>query len=830
METLALFSLEVVIEKLYVPGVICRIPSIVCKLLDFPVLTINLIDAKSADKMRKTLTADPLWPIPSQFDCLKDLEDTFVFKRGKSCLFKMSPENLTHHLCNVPLYLLVLDSFPDTPKVLGSVSLPLDTAVKRVCSEFEEDRFNVPKVFANKGVLRIYSLMGKEIGYMTIGYRLLCLGSTLLTHITEKESKDTADTVYSCSTNENDWENKVDAKKSVEIQTENRDPSQQYSSPTVDSDKPVSGREATIQDEEVESNITAEKDVSIYLCEPSEKENLTQNNIENNENSNITQKNIENTEDSEKLLERVKESANENTFFEHYHPPPMFYHNDGKPSFHIPVPSHEELNQLYMHKADGESDIFDEDIQSDFKEPQPTKSDSSLPLPFVQNNTSDEYTFESKFPLLTGILKELSSVDIPSLTSQICCSIKEQTTCKNYLSEGTQTSKKDTLAEKMKKAMLKQGSSATYRDWIRTTPRITSTKSLLRYGLTRTYTLRLEKIRSQKEESAKKEAGRIGQKARFVSVMKNVSDTKAVVEEKQLIDTARTPEVEVEIPDEKSFKTHETVTIKEDKILIEEEQVVHLEKDHESLKEESIITSLSIEEKKSVKISQASVSTAGSVNKDDDEERSSNVADNVSENHEEPDSGSAEEIPNIQNEVEASKDSQIEDFKAQIENFKAQMKEVIGSDANSVSHDSTYKSDREETSTIDTISSEEDITDEEFVPKKITEPFSKLEKMKSSTEDHDNVSVDSKISQILFPTERSSKRVLPMLNRESINTESVSSYKPSDENIWWHTSGDQEVEEYSDDFSSSSSTKSKASIEQPKNILRSENKLGYTIW
>ncbi|XP_014780855.1 microtubule-associated protein 10 [Octopus bimaculoides] len=820
METLALFSLEVVIEKLYVPGVTCRIPSIVCKLLDFPVLTINLIDAKSADKMRKTLTADPLWPIPSQFDCLKDLEDTFVFKRGKSCLFKMSPENLTHHLCNVPLYLLVLDSFPDTPKLLGSVSLPLDTAVKRVCSEFDEDRFNVPKVFANKGLLRIYSLMGKEIGYMTVGYRLLCLGSTLLTHITEKEPKDTADTVYS-STNENDRENKVDAKKSVEIQTENRDPGQQYSSSTVDSDKPVSGREATIQDEEVQSNITAEKEVSIYLCEPSEKENLTQNNIENNENSNKTQKNIENTEDSEKILERIKESANENTFFEHYHPPPMFYHNDGKPSFHIPVPSHEELNQLYMNRADGESDIFNEDIQSDFQEHQPTNSGSSLPLPFVQNNTSDEYTFESKFPLLTGILKELSSVDIPSLTSQICCSIKEQVPCKNYLSEGTQTSKKDTLAEKMKKAMLKQGSSATCRDWIRTTPRITSTKSLLQYGLTRTYTLRLEKIRSQKEESAKKEASRIGQKARFVNVMKNVSDTRAVVEEKQLVDTSRTPEAEVETPDEKSFKTHETVTIKEDKIIIEEEQVVHLGKDQESLKEESIITSLSIDEKKSVKISQASVSTAGSINKND-EERSSNVADNVSENHEEPDSGSAEEIPNIQNEVEASKHSQIEDY-------KLQMREVTDTDVNSVSHDSIYKSDREETSTIDTISSEADITDEEFVPQKITESFSKLEKMKSSTEDHDNMSVDSKISQILFPTDRSSKRVLPMLNRESINTESVSSYKPSDENIWWHTSGDQEVE-YSDDFSSTSSTKSKASTEQPKNILRSENKLGYTIW
>lgn len=819
METLALFSLEVVIEKLYAPGAVCRIPSIVCKLLDFPTITINLIDAKSADKMRKTLTADPLWPIPNQFDCLKDLEDTFVFKRGKSCLFKMSPENLMHHLSNVPLYLLVLDTFPDTPKLLGSVSLPLDTAAKRVCSEFEEDRFNVPKVFANKGLLRIYSLMGKEIGYMTVGYRLLCLGSTLLTHIMEKEPKNTVDTVHSCSTNENVRGNKVGVNKSVEIQTENRDPEQQNSSSTVDSDKSESSQEVTIQDEEEQSDIRAEKDISIYLCEPLEKVNFTQNNIENNGNPNRTHRNIENTEDSEKILECIKESANENTFFEHYHSPPMFYHNDGKPSFHIPVPSHEELNQLYMNKADGESEIFNEDLESDFQEYQPTKSSSSLPLPFVQNNTSDEHSFESKFPLLTGILKELSSIDIPSLTSKICGSIKEQAPCKNYSSEGTQTSKRDHLAEKMKKAMLKQRSSATYRNWIRTTPRITSTKSLLRYGLTRTYNLRLEKIRSQKEDSAKKEASRISQKARYVNVLKSVSDVKAVVEEKQLVETSRTPEVEVETPDIKSSQTHETITIKEDKILIEDEQVVHLVKDHESLKEESIIRSLSIEEKKFIKISQSSVSTAGSINKKD-EERSSSIDDKVSEYHEEPGFGSDEGIPNIENEVESSKHSQIEDFKSLI-------KEMTDSDANSVSHDSIYKSDREETSTIDTISSEEDITDEKFVPRKITEPFSKFKKMKSSSEDHDNISVDSKISQILLPTERSSKRVLPMLTRDSINTESVSSYKPSDENIWWHTSGDQEAE-YSDDFSSTSN-KSKTSTEQPKNILRSENKLGYTI-
>jgi hypothetical protein len=41
----------------------------------------------------------------------------------------------------------------------------------------------VPSVHGDKGLFKVFNLMGKEIGYIILGYRLMSLGSGLIPHI-----------------------------------------------------------------------------------------------------------------------------------------------------------------------------------------------------------------------------------------------------------------------------------------------------------------------------------------------------------------------------------------------------------------------------------------------------------------------------------------------------------------------------------------------------------------------------------------------------------------------------------------------------------------------
>ncbi|KAL4238940.1 mitotic spindle midzone assembly [Mactra antiquata] len=179
----SLFSLELVVEKIYLPYVTCRFPAVAFRLLDFPTILISHVEKELADSIKKKINADPYYRVPNQFVELQDKQGNFMVKKGKSCLFKLTLETLAMHLANTPMYIMVIDEYPDVPKLLGNSSLALNEVVDLIKADVKQNGHTVPSVHGDKGLFKIYSLMGKEIGYMVMGFRLLSLGPGMIAHL-----------------------------------------------------------------------------------------------------------------------------------------------------------------------------------------------------------------------------------------------------------------------------------------------------------------------------------------------------------------------------------------------------------------------------------------------------------------------------------------------------------------------------------------------------------------------------------------------------------------------------------------------------------------------
>ncbi|XP_077991435.1 uncharacterized protein LOC144445671 [Glandiceps talaboti] len=185
MEKETLFSLEVVVEEVCVLSstVPCRLPAVAFRMLDFPTLVIHHIEQEMAEKIKTKLTMDPSIDVPPQLHELKDRFGIFNINKGKSCLFKMDVETLRVHLKNTPLYVMLIDMWPNIPKLVGNSTIPLDSSMNSICLDIEDCGVNVPSVHGEKGRYKLFNLMSSEIGYITLGYRLLSLGPGLIQHI-----------------------------------------------------------------------------------------------------------------------------------------------------------------------------------------------------------------------------------------------------------------------------------------------------------------------------------------------------------------------------------------------------------------------------------------------------------------------------------------------------------------------------------------------------------------------------------------------------------------------------------------------------------------------
>ena len=165
----SLFSLELVIDKLVLPNIQCRFPAVAFRMLDFPTLLIYHVEPSLGDVIKRKIKMDPLFRLGPKISELVDKDGSFPVKKGKSCLIKMAGNALLTHLQSTPLYVMIVDTFPDTPKLIGNATIPLDNTMEKLHHEMCNVGLALPVVQGEKGCYKIYNLMGKEVGYITLG-------------------------------------------------------------------------------------------------------------------------------------------------------------------------------------------------------------------------------------------------------------------------------------------------------------------------------------------------------------------------------------------------------------------------------------------------------------------------------------------------------------------------------------------------------------------------------------------------------------------------------------------------------------------------------------
>ena len=183
LEEESLFSLELVVDKVKLRRVACRFPAIAFRLLDFPTLMMYHVEPDLAKTIKDKINMDPNYQVPAQLTELQDREGYFPVKKGKSCLFRIPANTLRNHLKNVPLYVMIVDTYPETPKLLASCTVLLDKVMESVYGNIVDVGLSVPTVFGEKGKHSLYNLMGIELGHIFLGFRLLSLGVGLMAHI-----------------------------------------------------------------------------------------------------------------------------------------------------------------------------------------------------------------------------------------------------------------------------------------------------------------------------------------------------------------------------------------------------------------------------------------------------------------------------------------------------------------------------------------------------------------------------------------------------------------------------------------------------------------------
>ncbi|KAG2467134.1 microtubule-associated protein 10 [Polypterus senegalus] len=184
-----LFSLEVVVDYVQIDvntGAEPLVPAVAIRLLDFPTLLIYRTDeGKQESSSDDDLdfgkeNAGILNRRPTVQRCGK-----YSFKRGKSCLIKMSLNALHVHLTNTPLYVMILDLRRDVPKLVGSFFVSLSKAIDQIKQEVARRGISMPSCQSERNIHIINNLMGEQVGHISMGYKILSLGASLIPHIPE---------------------------------------------------------------------------------------------------------------------------------------------------------------------------------------------------------------------------------------------------------------------------------------------------------------------------------------------------------------------------------------------------------------------------------------------------------------------------------------------------------------------------------------------------------------------------------------------------------------------------------------------------------------------
>nr|XP_039248034.1 uncharacterized protein LOC120325922 [Styela clava] len=184
-ETASLFSFEVAVKTVFLKrAVVCRVPSISVRLLDYPPLDLNLITDDELQKVKDYVENNPDSTIKTpQILELQYSTGTYSFTNGKSCLIKMKITELGESLCSIPVYVMLMDVLPKTPRLVASFALSLENAIRKIVRNVSETGIEVPSADGERDVFPLYNLMGNKVGEMEMGVRLTSLGVMMLQHV-----------------------------------------------------------------------------------------------------------------------------------------------------------------------------------------------------------------------------------------------------------------------------------------------------------------------------------------------------------------------------------------------------------------------------------------------------------------------------------------------------------------------------------------------------------------------------------------------------------------------------------------------------------------------
>ena len=197
MESDNLFSLEIFIENIQNLKVECGIPAVAFRFLDYPTLLVYYTELDVIDSINKKLESKCIRPD----DVLKNLcelqtnNNGYDFNKGKSCLFRQTWNRLRRLLAQIPLYVTLVDCLRQggmrkEPGVLGVASLPLLQLVENVKGTRTSPHDDSPVTVRKATTIKLFNLMGTQIGVLNLSVKLTCYGSSLLRHVTVEEKTD----------------------------------------------------------------------------------------------------------------------------------------------------------------------------------------------------------------------------------------------------------------------------------------------------------------------------------------------------------------------------------------------------------------------------------------------------------------------------------------------------------------------------------------------------------------------------------------------------------------------------------------------------------------
>lgn len=194
-----LFSLEVVVNYLKINSLrpkstTCLMPTVAFRLLDFPTIAISLMEKFDVDQLKSRLDLKKPFELIESLPCFTELLDKygrFVFAKGKSCLFKSNIDLLRAYLKNTPLYLMILDTFFEPYKLIGTVLVPLNNLINEIHQELSVGERTDDQLCMkmSHGVLDVKNLMGEDVGHISVVVRLTSFGKNILPHLINKRGK-----------------------------------------------------------------------------------------------------------------------------------------------------------------------------------------------------------------------------------------------------------------------------------------------------------------------------------------------------------------------------------------------------------------------------------------------------------------------------------------------------------------------------------------------------------------------------------------------------------------------------------------------------------------